>query len=130
MHFLILWLYLFCCMQKFGGVYKLRNVDKLHMKYLKSFLGIKHQTPNYAVLGEFGRLPISVICKQRSLKFLCRMMNRNNTLLYETYNKLCNRMYQNSWSSRINDIIDCLGFTNIRIAYGLQYAKREFRTFA
>ena len=28
--------------------------------------------------------------------------------------------YQNSWSSRINDIIDCLGFPDIRIAYNNQ----------
>ena len=103
------------------GVYKFRNVDKLHMKFLKSLLGVKHQTPNYAVLGEFGRLPLSVICKQRSLKFWCKIMIRNNILLYETYSELCNRMYQNSWSRRINDIIDCLGFTDIRIAYNNQF---------
>ena len=87
------------------------------MKFLKSFLSVKHQTQNYAALGEFGRLPLSKICKQRSLKFWCRIMNRNNILLYETYNELCNRMYQNSWSSQINDIIDYLGFTKTRIAY-------------
>ena len=102
------------------GVYKFRNVDKLHMKFLKSLLGVKRQTPNYAVLGEFGRLPLSVICKQRPLKFWCKIMIRNNILLYETYSELCNRMYQNSWSRRNNDIIDCLGFTDIRIAYNNQ----------
>ena len=40
------------------GIYKFKALDKLHIKFLKSLLGVKMQTPNYAVLGEFGRYPL------------------------------------------------------------------------
>ena len=51
------------------GVYNYKDVDKLHIRFLKSLLVVKKQTPNSAVYGEFGRFPLSVICKLRSLKF-------------------------------------------------------------
>ena len=64
-----------------------KNIDSLHMKFLKRLLGVKKNKVQikFAVLGEFGRLPLSVICKQRSLKIWTKIMSRNIPVLYETY---------------------------------------------
>ena len=47
----------------------LNCIDKVHVKFLKILLGVRQQTPNYAVYGELGRFPLSVICKERAIKF-------------------------------------------------------------
>ena len=53
------------------GVYNYKDVDKLHIRFLKSSLDVKKQTPNSAVLvyGEVGRFSFLVIYKLRSRKF-------------------------------------------------------------
>jgi len=51
------------------GVYNYKHVDKLHIKFCKYILGVKKQTPTYAVYGELERVPLSVICKDRATKF-------------------------------------------------------------
>jgi len=56
-------------------VYNHKDIDKLHLKYCKTILGLRPQTPNIAVFGELGRFPLSVICKERTLKFLSQSVN-------------------------------------------------------
>ena len=47
------------------GIYDLFEVDKLHYKFCKFILCVRPQTFNAAVLGDLGRIPLSLICKQR-----------------------------------------------------------------
>jgi len=51
------------------GIYDLCKVDELHYKFCNFILSVCLQTSNAAVLGDLGRLPLSLICKQRTLKF-------------------------------------------------------------
>ena len=51
------------------GIYNNSSIDKIHIQYCIAILGIRQQTPNYAVFGELGRHPLSVICTERALKF-------------------------------------------------------------
>ena len=37
------------------GLYKYENIDKIHIKFCKNILGVRTQTPNYAVYGDLGR---------------------------------------------------------------------------
>ena len=65
------------------GVYDYKEVDKLHIKFCKNILGVRKQTSNYAVYGELGRFPLSVIAKERSLKFWLKITkNVNSPVLY------------------------------------------------
>ena len=59
------------------GVYNFKEIDKLHIRFLKYILGVKNQTPTFALYGETGRFPISLICKERSVKFWLKMMKYN-----------------------------------------------------
>ena len=61
------------------GVYNLNSIDKLHLRFCKHILGVKRQTPNNAVLGELGRFPLSVLCRERSLKFWCKIMSKTDS---------------------------------------------------
>ena len=37
------------------GVYNFKEVDRLHIRFLKYILGVKTQTPTMAIYGETGR---------------------------------------------------------------------------
>ncbi len=70
------------------GVYNYKDVDKLHKKFCKYVLGVKKQTYTYAVYGELGRVPLSVICKERAMKFCWKswkMMNHQYIECIMTY---------------------------------------------
>ena len=51
------------------GIYSTREVDKLHYKFCKYVLGVKPTTSNAAVLGELGRFPLAILCKQRAIRY-------------------------------------------------------------
>ena len=67
------------------GVYDYKEVDKLHIKFCKYILGVRKQTSNYAVYGDLGRFPLSVIAKERSLKFWLKIMKTVNSPMYSMY---------------------------------------------
>ena len=46
------------------GLYDYPQMDKIHIKFCKIFLGVRQQTPNYAVYGELGRFPLSGFAKE------------------------------------------------------------------
>ena len=95
------------------GVYNYKEVDKLYVKFCKYILGVKQQTPNMAVFGELGRYPPSLICKEKSIKFWTKIMSNRNSPLYSMYTDQITSINGNCWASRINSIIDHLGFTNL-----------------
>lgn len=43
------------------GFHKAPDIEKIHLKFLKQVLGVRQQTPNSAVFGEFGRFPLLII---------------------------------------------------------------------
>ena len=55
------------------GIYNYKDIDNLHCKFLKIILGVKQSTPNVAVLGETGRYPLSVLCKERSIIYWLKL---------------------------------------------------------
>ena len=59
------------------GIYNYKEVDKLHIRFCKMVLGVRNQTVNYAVLGELGRLPLSIIAF-RSIKYWLKIQDKNN----------------------------------------------------
>ena len=95
------------------GVYDYKEVDKLHIKFCKYILGVRKQTSNYAVYGELGRFPLSVIAKERSLKFWLKIMGNVNSPVNSMYIDILNNVNGNCWAKRISNMIDNLGFTHI-----------------
>ena len=40
------------------GIYEYEHIDKIHIKLCKNILGVRTQSPNYAVYGDLGRYPL------------------------------------------------------------------------
>ena len=95
------------------GVYGYKEIDKLHIKFCKYILGVRQQTSNYAVYGELGRYPLSLIAKERSLKFWLKIMKNTNSPIYNMYIELNDIVNRNCWSNCIKNIIDSLGYSHV-----------------
>jgi len=63
---------------KFGGIYDLSEVDKLHYIFCKFILGVRPQTSNAAVLGDLGRITLSLICKYVNDTVFSKSNRRHN----------------------------------------------------
>ena len=64
------------------GIYNFKEIDTLHFKFCKKVLGVKLQTSNMAVLGELGRFPLSVLCKERALKYRLKIKKTSDSLVH------------------------------------------------
>ena len=52
-----------------GGVYNLKSIDRVHIKFLKKILRVNPQTHNFAVYSELGRDPTSLLALEKSIKY-------------------------------------------------------------
>ncbi|XP_053386465.1 uncharacterized protein LOC128550759 [Mercenaria mercenaria] len=95
------------------GIYDFKEIDKLHIKFCKTILGVRQQTPNLAVYGELGRFPLSVICKQRALKYWLKIMQNPNSPMYRIFMEQCNNSNDNCWAKSIKRLLDSLGYSDI-----------------
>ena len=62
------------------GIYGYTDIDILHMTFCKLLLGVRKQTVNVAILGEVGRFPLSMLARERCLKYWCK-------IILNSYNK-------------------------------------------
>ena len=95
------------------GIYNFTDVDKFHIRFCKNFLCVKQQTPNACIYGELGRYPLSLIVKERSIKFWTKPMKSDSSPIHNMYFDLCNHYNLRSWATRIHNVIDHLGYTTI-----------------
>ena len=51
----------------------LNEIDLFERKFLKNILGVREQTINIAVYGEFGRIPLSYKIKEKAIKYFIRI---------------------------------------------------------
>jgi hypothetical protein len=100
--------------QRYGVCTIFKDVAKLHWRFCKYILGVKKQTPTSIVYGELARIPLSVICKEMSIKFWLKFMKTPYSPMYLLYRDLCNTNY---WASKLYSINDHLGRKNIRLNY-------------
>lgn len=104
---------------KVWGIYDIKNIDRIHIKFCKAILGVKQQTPNSAVYGELGRFPLSVICKERAFKFWIHILKQKNmnSHVFHVYQYMYNQIIRNpqskSWASLIKSELDNLGLSNL-----------------
>ena len=104
------------------GIYNISNIYKIHIKYCKAILGVRQQTPNYAVFGELGRYPLSVICKERALNFWIKILKCNNSKspIFFTFffsapsNELTLHPHERTWAFEIKRTLDNLGLSSFR----------------
>lgn len=93
------------------GFHTALEIKRVHLKFLKQVLGVKTQTCSSAVYGETGRVPLSIIRKVRILKFWFKIINNPDSLLHKVYQYQINNNYIDSWSSKVKNILDEMGFS-------------------
>ena len=90
------------------GVQGFDCIDKIHIKFLKMLSGVRPQTPNFAVYGELGRFPLSVISKERAVKFWLELLKDPESLIYQVFTSevdvISNNLLHNIIKSSKNDI--------------------------
>lgn len=64
------------------GLHPAPDIEHVHLKFLKQILGVKPQTSNVTVYGEFGRVPLSIIREERILKYWYKLMKSQNSLIH------------------------------------------------
>ena len=67
------------------GIYEYEHIDKIHILFCKNILGVRTQTPNYAVYGDLGRYSLSVIAKERSIKCWLKVLANNILLTFNLF---------------------------------------------
>ena len=85
------------------------------MKFCKLLLGVRKQTVNVAVLGELGRFPLSILARERCLKYWCKIIRNNNNTVHSVYQEQCDSMLnkENSWVFKVKQAIEHLGLGNL-----------------
>ena len=84
---------------------------------------MRQQTPNYAVYGELGRFPLSVIAKERAAKFWLKLLDNTDSLIYKIFQdqvyEIENRLITNRntakehWASLKKSYAENLGFQDM-----------------
>ena len=102
------------------GIYGYEHIDKIHIKFCKNILGVRTQTPNYAVYGDLGRHSLSVIAKEKSIKFWLKVLANNNTLTFNLFQTRIDDLdalaqpsgfkHKRSWAQDIKSLLDNLGY--------------------
>ena len=59
------------------------DIERVHLKFLKQILNVKPQTSNIAVYGELGRVPSSIIRKERILRYWYKLIKSPDSLIHK-----------------------------------------------
>ena len=93
------------------GFHPAPDVERVHMKFLKQILGVRPQTSNVTIYGELGRMPLSIIRKERILKYWYKLIKSPESLIYKAF---LNLKDDNSrvigWAQEVNKLLNDLGF--------------------
>ena len=85
----------------------------MNKRFCKNILGVKQNTPNACIYGELGRYPLSLIAKERSVKFWAEIMTSDCSPIHKIYLDLCKHYNLRACATRIHSVIDHLGYTTM-----------------
>jgi hypothetical protein len=108
------------------GIYGLKQIDKIQIKFYKYILGIHPKAMNMAVLGEFGKFPLSCLALERSFKYWCKIQQDIGSLKHSIYVEQ-STVLQNkssSWVCKIKNKLNQLG-----VGYLYTNYNRDFDAF-
>lgn len=98
------------------GCFNTATIEGVHMKYRKKILGIKLQTPNFAVLGELGRFSFKTLFKERVLKYWLKIISRPDSIMYKHFysqDGIIESQKCNAWCKFVKNTLDELGYSNL-----------------
>ena len=97
------------------GFTKCKEIERIHLKFLKRILGVKRNTSSMSVYGELGRYPLYISRYVRIIKYWCKVATSENIIVKTVYNQSvcdCEKGYRN-WAASVKNLLNI---------YGLGYA--------
>jgi exonuclease III len=100
------------------GFQTVEEIEKTHLKYLKSILHLNKSTPNPMVYGELGCFPLRVYVNTRIIGFWGRLLtgleNKLSFIMYKAMLKLNSEDSGNfKWIENVKSILNNLGLSNV-----------------
>ena len=97
------------------GFNKCKNIEKIHLKFLKLLLGVKKSTSSMAVYGETGRYPLYINRYVRMVKYWGNVLKTDNIIMKTMYNDMLEKQKngQKNWASQIKNILDMYGLSYV-----------------
>ena len=88
------------------------DLKKIHLKFIKSALGVRKQTPTPAIYGDTGRFPLIIRQHIKAVKYWCRILDLSqNHPVRNAYNMLIelDGTGFTNWCSRILSVLELAG---------------------
>ena len=107
----------YCC--EIWGLCKADPIEKLHLSFLKSLLGVKASTPNCFIYGELGVFPMYLERQVRVIKFWMKCINPDEyissfvrNMYYEMLALMDSKPEAVTWASLVRDTLNNCGLGN------------------
>ena len=96
------------------GIEDCKDIERLHLKFCKTILGVSQYTSSAMIYGELGRVPLSVAIKTRIVSYWHRLLTCPTQKLASTmYNIVSHITHMGfnelKWSSYVKSILDECG---------------------
>ena len=100
---------------KMWGFYKSKEIERIHLKYLKSILNVKTTTFSASVYGELGCYPLSICRHVRIIKYWIKIIKTENCIVKTIYTTMLNDAENGAknWASNVSDLLNNHGFTYV-----------------
>ena len=88
------------------------DLEKIHLKFIKSTLGVRKQTPSPAIYGDTGRFPLIIRQHIKAVKYWCRILKLSRSHpVRNAYNMLLelDAIGFTNWCSRIRSVLERTG---------------------
>ena len=92
------------------------DLEKIHLKFIKSTLGVRKQTPTPAIYGDTGRFPLIIRQHIKAVKYWCRILKLSQSHpVRNAYNMLLelDGIGFTNWCSRIRSLLERAGLDQI-----------------
>ena len=114
------------------GFAKCKDIERVHLKFCKSILGVKQTTCTTTIYCELGRYPLYVQRYVQIIKYWLKIIRSSNIILSSVYDSSVelHSNNKNSWAGRVHKLLDEYGFSDVwanPFSYNDKYFVQIFR---
>jgi hypothetical protein len=84
------------------------DMKKVYIKFLKQIFNVKYQTTNETVCGEFDKVHLYILRKERILKYWCKIVRSPDILIHKCF---MNDLVKSALSHSVKSLLDELDFS-------------------
>ena len=97
------------------GFAKCKDIERVHLKFCKSILGVKQTTCTTTIYCELGRYPLYVKRYVQIIKYWLKIIRSSNIVLSSVYDSSVelHSNNKNSWAGRVHKLLDEYGFSDV-----------------